>query len=39
MKQDERLSEQGFLKLMALAFRQLPLLGKLAKTGSEQPKR
>ena len=26
LKQDQRLSEQGFLKLMALAFRQLPLL-------------
>jgi hypothetical protein len=34
LKQDERLSEKGFLKLMGLAFRQIPWLGKLAKARS-----
>jgi hypothetical protein len=28
LRQDDRLSEKGFLTLMALAFRQLPLLAR-----------
>lgn len=31
LRQDDRLSEKSFLKLLVLSFRQLPLLGKFAK--------
>jgi hypothetical protein len=36
LRQDSNLSQQNFLKLMTLAFQQLPLLGKLGR-GKELP--
>ncbi|ETX00502.1 MAG: hypothetical protein ETSY1_10985 [Candidatus Entotheonella factor] len=35
LKQDERLKEENFLQLMEMAFKQIPLLGKLAKENQD----
>ena len=34
LRHDERLKEEAFLKLMGMAFRQIPFLGRLAKAGA-----
>jgi hypothetical protein len=38
LRQDQRLSEHSFLKLMALAFRQLPLLKQVLPGNDRAPK-
>jgi hypothetical protein len=37
LRHDSNLSQQNFLKLMTLAFRQLPLLGKLGRSKESPP--